>query len=181
MCLLLQLPRSNKHGNSTVLPLTLGLIADPGQTYNTTQTLENLRVAAPDAVILVGDFCYAGELPALSLFLSSAAVHGRFACSCAALCVVTHPAACMSALMHTNMDMGGQEVGLILRLHCIHQAMMQHPVFTPSAQPRHTRVCNPPFRSVTYLQKIHQGVETSPCTNGQAYRVHAICVLLTWV
>jgi hypothetical protein len=64
---LLQLPRSSRGEGEgrgeygQFKPLTLGLIADPGQTYNTTDTLENLKVWAPDAVILVGDFCYAGE------------------------------------------------------------------------------------------------------------------------
>eukprot|EP00775_Hariotina_reticulata_P006213 gene6212-6449_t len=40
-------------------PFTLGVLADPGQTYNTTATLDRLMQSKPQLAMLVGDFCYA--------------------------------------------------------------------------------------------------------------------------
>lgn len=40
-------------------PFKLGVIADPGQTYNTTDTISHLDASGPDMISLIGDFCYA--------------------------------------------------------------------------------------------------------------------------
>lgn len=42
-------------------PLKIGVMADPGQTYNTSVMLDHLRATDPQLAILVGDFTYADE------------------------------------------------------------------------------------------------------------------------
>lgn len=42
-------------------PLRMGVMADPGMTYNTSVMLDKLTRDAPDLVALIGDFVYAGE------------------------------------------------------------------------------------------------------------------------
>ncbi|KAI8477256.1 MAG: Metallo-dependent phosphatase-like protein [Monoraphidium minutum] len=46
----------------SAFPFTLGVLADPGQTYNTSVTLNAiLAQAKPDIQLLLGDFCYADQ------------------------------------------------------------------------------------------------------------------------
>ncbi|PSC73849.1 purple acid phosphatase 15-like [Micractinium conductrix] len=40
-------------------PLSLGVIGDPGQTHNTSTTLEHLAASQPDVVLVLGDLSYA--------------------------------------------------------------------------------------------------------------------------
>eukprot|EP00878_Enallax_costatus_P047102 GHUV01057496.1.p1 GENE.GHUV01057496.1~~GHUV01057496.1.p1 ORF type:complete len:373 (+),score=76.41 GHUV01057496.1:799-1917(+) len=42
-------------------PVNIGVMADPGQTYNTSVMLDHLRATNPELVLLVGDFTYADE------------------------------------------------------------------------------------------------------------------------
>eukprot|EP00878_Enallax_costatus_P040071 GHUV01046052.1.p1 GENE.GHUV01046052.1~~GHUV01046052.1.p1 ORF type:complete len:192 (+),score=20.32 GHUV01046052.1:1236-1811(+) len=51
---LLQLPKAS-------FPVNIGVMADPGQTYNTSVMLDHLRATNPELVLLVGDFTYADE------------------------------------------------------------------------------------------------------------------------
>lgn len=48
----LQLPKPT-------FPINIGVMADPGQTYNTSVMLDHLRATTPELVLLVGDFTYA--------------------------------------------------------------------------------------------------------------------------
>jgi hypothetical protein len=44
---------------SSAFPLRIAVMADPGQTYNTTTTLQHMIQSQPDIAFLVGDFVYA--------------------------------------------------------------------------------------------------------------------------
>lgn len=55
MCLLwnVQLP------TPAAFPLSIGVVGDPGQTYNSSVTLTRLIDSQPQLLILLGDFSYA--------------------------------------------------------------------------------------------------------------------------
>ncbi|WIA32552.1 hypothetical protein OEZ86_003360 [Tetradesmus obliquus] len=56
-------PVTSKTFNFTVprtgFPLRLGVLADPGQTYNTSEVLAGLIASKPQMLLMGGDFCYA--------------------------------------------------------------------------------------------------------------------------
>lgn len=48
--------------------MRIGVFADPGQTYNTTTTLEHLIATKPDVALMIGDFTYADNYLTYGVF-----------------------------------------------------------------------------------------------------------------